>query len=244
LRQAADLGHAKANFMLGEIYEDLGNTDLAYKFYHIAADLGDPGAQNELGMSYLCEKDTENALKYLNLAADQDDIGALLMLGNIYSTDKFVPHDYQKTLRYLTSKPIREYVPSLDQEDLNHRVRTNLYVVGRLYNDGTVVTKDLGMAFQYYKLAADQGYSEAQLSLGATYFAGAGVTMDPERGLYYYKLSANQGCAEAQCVIGEMWEQNVIGFMLVLNQATEEHKRLLRHDSKPKASAQTSNSSS
>jgi TPR repeat protein len=158
LRQAADLGHAKANFKLGESYEDGGNIDIAYKYYQIAADLGYPEAQIELGLGLL-DSDKEKALQYFQLAADQSDVQGILLVASMHS------HDFVKAFEYMSSKPIREYVPTGDEE-LNHMVGTALYTVGNVYVQGVIIQRDLGMAFQYFKLSADQEFGPALEKLG------------------------------------------------------------------------------
>ena len=57
---------------------------------------------------------------------------------------------------------------------------------------------DYDSALKLYKLAADQGDSNAQWRLGAIYYTGKGVPKNETEGLQWVKLAANNGKAEAQ----------------------------------------------
>ncbi len=65
--------------------------------------------------------------------------------------------------------------------------------------------KDYRQAAIYYKKAAEQGYSEAQLDLGYLYKEGLGLTKDIKEALKWYTQAANQGLPEAQYRIGHMY---------------------------------------
>ena len=74
--------------------------------------------------------------------------------------------------------------------------------LANLYSIGNGVKKNPKRAFDYYKLAADQGDHIAQYNLGTLYEKGQGVTQSAELAFKYYKLSAEQGMAEAQYNVG------------------------------------------
>lgn len=57
---------------------------------------------------------------------------------------------------------------------------------------------DAEKAAGYYLKAADQGMTEAQLSLGSLYEHGRGVARNPERAAELYRSAAKQGNAQAQ----------------------------------------------
>jgi hypothetical protein len=69
-----------------------------------------------------------------------------------------------------------------------------IYTLGE---DG--VTKDFKEAFKWWKLAAEQGYAEAQFQVGAHYLLdlGSGVPTDKKEALKWLKLSADQGYKKA-----------------------------------------------
>ena len=57
----------------------------------------------------------------------------------------------------------------------------------------------------WYRKAADQGYSDAQLRLGALYESGFGVQRDYGQAKAWYQKAADQGNADAQCVLGWLY---------------------------------------
>ena len=58
--------------------------------------------------------------------------------------------------------------------------------------------KNLTMAAQWYRKAADRGHAAAQNALGWCYDSGKGVTQDRAKAAYWYEQSALQGYVKAQ----------------------------------------------
>jgi TPR repeat protein len=54
----------------------------------------------------------------------------------------------------------------------------------------------------YFKLAADQGFADAQNNYGFCLRNGDGVPIDLEGSAYYFKLAADQGIEDAQSYYG------------------------------------------
>ena len=59
--------------------------------------------------------------------------------------------------------------------------------VGEIYSKGLGTEPDYGMAFQWFKKAADQGYGRAKINLGYLYEQGLGVTQDTAQALNLYR---------------------------------------------------------
>jgi TPR repeat protein len=59
------------------------------------------------------------------------------------------------------------------------------------------VSKSDTEAVKWYRLAADQGFAEAQYDLGVRYMLGKGVLKDERTGLEWYRKAAAQGYQEA-----------------------------------------------
>ena len=66
-----------------------------------------------------------------------------------------------------------------------------------------------GTAAKWYKLAADQGYAEAQFNLGLCYTNGQGVVQSHDTAVKWYKLAADQGNAVAQFYLGVSYEHGL-----------------------------------
>jgi TPR repeat protein len=67
-----------------------------------------------------------------------------------------------------------------------------------MYKNGEGVPKDFIKAAEWYKKAADQGHTVAQMNLGNCYKFGEGVPKDLAKSVEYYRKSAIQGRAGAQ----------------------------------------------
>ena len=59
--------------------------------------------------------------------------------------------------------------------------------VGEIYSKGLGTAPDYGMAFQWFKKAADQGYGRAKINLGYLYEEGLGVPQDTAAALNLYR---------------------------------------------------------
>lgn len=59
--------------------------------------------------------------------------------------------------------------------------------VGEIYSKGLGTAPDYGMAFQWFKKAADQGYGRARINLGFLYEQGLGVAQDQAAALNLYR---------------------------------------------------------
>mmetsp|Transcript_40608 Transcript_40608/g.100370 ORF Transcript_40608/g.100370 Transcript_40608/m.100370 type:complete len:251 (+) Transcript_40608:236-988(+) len=67
---------------------------------------------------------------------------------------------------------------------------------------GKSVPRDRAKAIHYARLAADQGHTLAQVSVGRASNEGAGVVADPVESARYFRLAADQGIATAQHYLG------------------------------------------
>ena len=64
------------------------------------------------------------------------------------------------------------------------------------YQTGEGVPQDGAEAIRWYRLAAAQGFAEAQFNLGLMYATGEGVPQDDAEAMRWYRLVAAEGCAE------------------------------------------------
>ena len=62
--------------------------------------------------------------------------------------------------------------------------------LGYMYAIGLGVERDLKQAVQWYRKAADQGYSSAQFHLGLMYAHGLGVEKDEKKAIEWYRKAA------------------------------------------------------
>lgn len=78
--------------------------------------------------------------------------------------------------------------------------------LGFIYAKGCGVAKDEREAVKWYRKAAEQGVTIAQLLLGLMYAEGRGVTKDDYEAVKWYRKSAEQGNVDAQFALGCMYE--------------------------------------
>ena len=62
--------------------------------------------------------------------------------------------------------------------------------VGEIYSKGLGTEPDYGMAYQWFKKAADQGFNRAKINLGYLYEEGLGVTKDSATALNLYRQAS------------------------------------------------------
>ena len=80
------------------------------------------------------------------------------------------------------------------------------YVLGDMYGDGTIIKKDIKLAFQWMEKAAIQGFVLAQVMLGGEYYyRGIGVEADFIMAFQWMKQAADQNFAPAQYQIGKYY---------------------------------------
>ena len=70
--------------------------------------------------------------------------------------------------------------------------------------------RDQKRAYDWYAKSAEQGFAEAQLSLGQMYIRGQGVAKDTSQGMDWQVKAAEQGLAEAQFEVGMQYLSGVV----------------------------------
>ena len=74
-----------------------------------------------------------------------------------------------------------------------------------MYRKGDNVVQNDTQAVYWYRKAANQGYANAQNSLGGMYAMGLGVEQDYSQAVYWARKAANQGEASSQYNLGRMY---------------------------------------
>jgi hypothetical protein len=73
--------------------------------------------------------------------------------------------------------------------------------------NGEGVAKDPVEAVTWYRKAAEQGHTDAQLNLGGCFNNGQGVAKDPVEAVRWFRAAANKGLAQAQFQYGKCLER-------------------------------------
>ena len=66
--------------------------------------------------------------------------------------------------------------------------------------------EDYEAALVWFKLAAEQGFANAQYNLGVMYDQGQGVAQDYKEAVRWYRKAAEQGHASSQFILGSMYD--------------------------------------
>ena len=167
--KASDLGSAAAARSLGELYyfdmpiEDceIENVKNALKYYERAFYLGDVQIAKKIGFIYLNNeelKDVPKAVEWYEKGLSRGDHSFNFDLAYVYLNDRFVPHDYEKGLKYLL-------------DGVHHNDPESLYMYARVRETGMYKVEPDKKAYIYYlKKAAALGQDDALLDLGYYYY--------------------------------------------------------------------------
>ncbi len=189
---AAMEGHAMAQDILGNMYEDGDGVDediaTAAHLYSQSAEQGCPKGTFDLGMLYLdgkgVQKDGPRAFSLIKESAESRDPDHLFMLSVLYLKGIGTDKNEKEALRLL-----REAAGLGSAE-----AKANM---GAMMLSGNGLPKDEPGAFGLLKEAAEDGECSAMCNLGMMYEGGIHVEKDLEVALSYYRQAADLGYCPA-----------------------------------------------
>ena len=167
--KASDLGVAAAARSLGDLYyfntpiedSEIENVKNALKYYERAFYLGDIEVAKKIGFIYLNNeelKDVPKAIEWYEKGLSLGDHSLNFDLAYVYLNDRFVPHDYEKGLKYLA-------------DGVKHNDPESLYMQARVYEEGLYgIEPDRKKYIHYLKKAANLCQDDALLDLGYYYY--------------------------------------------------------------------------
>jgi TPR repeat protein len=197
LKEQAAGGDAKAQYILGEAYENgegVSEDDTQAAFwYRKAAEQENALAQFDLGGLYYDGKgvtqDYAQAAIWYRKAAEQGDAAAQSNLGLMYVGGRGVPKDASEAARWF-------------RKAAEQSLAVAQFSLGTLYYDGSGVPQNSAQAAIWYRKAAEQGNPEAQDELGGLYEFGRGVPQNDAQAALWFRKAAEQGDAKAQWELG------------------------------------------
>lgn len=192
-REAATLGHVKAQLYLGVCYYNgegvQQDKTVAAKWFRNAAEQGDAEAQFRLAYCCADNDDKSEMVKWIRKSAEQGYAEAQCTLSHLYANGVGLARDKVEAVKWIRKAAAQ-----------NHRLAlcnlANCHVAG----DG--VSQDIGEAVRLYRKSAELGLPEAQFQLGVSYANGLGVAQDWREAARWYRKSAEQGHAKAQLALG------------------------------------------
>lgn len=211
LKQAAVLGHPKAQEMVGQalLFGDVltQNISAAKEYFEELARNGSPFGQMHLGFMYAVglgvPSSQAKALVYYTFGALGGNPWAQMSLGYRHWSGIGVINSCESALTYYrkVAKIVEEELSSNSGIAIQ-RVR----LLDELENPGStsgVLDDDL---IQYYQFLADKGDVQAQVGLGQLHYQGGrGVEQDHARALNYFVQAADAGNANAMAFLGKMY---------------------------------------
>ncbi|EGB07834.1 hypothetical protein AURANDRAFT_26920 [Aureococcus anophagefferens] len=220
-RMAADRGDACAQSSLGLLLHSEEKHEEAFRYVALAADQGRTSAESNLGVCYrdgegtevdlgkarywferaaakgseqatknLARLDAQKAAKIYRRAVELGDVDAMIFLGEFYEHGSGVKLDKKKAERL--------YRAAADRGDAAAQNNSGIL----LYHE-----KKFEEAFRYVALAADQGLTAGENSLGVAYHQGLfGLVTSDKKAAKIWKRAVELGSVEAMTKLGELYE--------------------------------------
>lgn len=201
LKEAANLGHSRAQFLIGKMYM-LGwglsfDYTEALNWYKKSANAGYALAYNNIGVMYSrgwgVPKDVSEAKKWYLKAADQGIAIAQTNIGSLYLAGEGVEKNCSEAIKWYTKAADQGHAPALT-------------ILGNLYDKGECVEKNSEIAFSYYQKAAELGNATGMANLGICYKEGKGTKQDSQKAFELISKAANMSELKAQCELGRMYQ--------------------------------------
>ncbi|MBR4126261.1 MAG: sel1 repeat family protein [Alphaproteobacteria bacterium] len=197
IKAAADAGDAEAQYYLARIYDadtqgKHPNTEIV-SVLEKSAGQGHAPAQVMLGKIYQFGrrgifKDFQKAKMWYEMAAAKGVNEAMTQLNMIY---RQAGDDKAKAV--MKDENVEWLELGVKQGDPEAAL-----ALGRMFETGRHVPKNIERAAELYQMAADAGLTQGEASLGKLYANGEGVPQDNEKAVFWLTKAAEQGYVEAQ----------------------------------------------
>lgn len=102
----------------------------------------------------------------------------------------------------INSDESRSDVIALYKESIKNGSTISMYNLGHNFDIGYKVNRDYMVAYDYYRMAAEQNHTDAQAELGWMYEKGNGVSQDYYKSAYWYDLAAKNNHLVAMVNLG------------------------------------------
>jgi TPR repeat protein len=197
-QEAANQGHAIAQYKLGKIYEKKQMFQEATRWYEQAA-----GKAHNKALEALKKKAKEVAEPYKKekirvLHKKEAQLKHTIASAKYQQAYMFIYGQGVNQAKYGKAEDRYEKASILFYEAGTLGDVRAIYNVGLMYFHGTGTTQDYGNAFEHIKKAADQGHIDAKFVLGYMYYNGYVRPTDEHKAIRLYQEAANKGHKEAQ----------------------------------------------
>ncbi|HTV79563.1 MAG TPA: tetratricopeptide repeat protein [Steroidobacteraceae bacterium] len=204
-RPLADRGNAKAQSLVGQMYEQgfgtVRDPDRASRWYRKAAVQGDTAAELALGSLYLIgkavPKDVPEGVRWIEKAAEGGNVQAMTSLAFLYRGGGPVAPDALQEWRWA--------LKAARKGDATSRYTVcSVYLAGQLGQP-----QNPSQAYRWCRLAAAQGIFDAELTLGDLFAAGEGVSRDKRQAAQWYHQAAAMPPPVAGAFGNQRWVDSI-----------------------------------
>jgi len=215
LKELADRGFPKANYLLGKIALEKGDTEKAIFYFKRAYELGYVTAAKDIANVYLSLGDEDEALVWLELAAKKGDLSAEYLL---------YKYRLQIAERENDEKEVKRVLKRLNYFARNFP-QAYVLIGDYYYRHG-----NFKEAVKYYKRAYLNGFLRAGLKIAKIYL----VLGKKETAIALYKELYAKGVKQAAYIIGKLYEEKAKsldeGFCPIADARTAEEYLKLREE--------------
>lgn len=204
-QQSVELGNIDSIYELSKCYyEGRGvnvDYDKAVDFIRQGLDKGCDNCLNLMGVVLHegngVDKDLDKAKFYYRKAIDECSDKKIIgyaqgNLANILRNE-------------INSESDKLNVINLYKESIKNGNEFSMYNLGKIFDDGNIVDRDYLVAYDYYRMAAEHNYPDAQAELGWMYELGHGVPRDYYKSAYWYGLAAKNNHVVAIANLGTLY---------------------------------------
>jgi uncharacterized protein len=129
-----------------------------------------------------------------NVRAAQYNLAVMILRGETKtSTREPEQPDYLEAIEWMNKSAALEFADAQ-------------YALGKLYEQGGLLPRDLKIALGWYARAAELGMVDAQVELAAAYMLGRGVARDAKLAAQWAEKAANAGDVGAQYLVASFYE--------------------------------------
>lgn len=199
LEPLAKNGNDTAQLYMGRMndFSVPANIDQALYWYHLAAIQDNAEAQFNYALCVICNQVTENYLEAISCLEKAANQGHEVAINNLV----------RRQFKFINKLPNDAESFQILNRLAKHGNCSAQFMLGVTYDCGHFdVEQDLSIAAYWYRKAAEQDSSSAQLNLGMMYARGIGVTQDYNVACKWYRKAAEQDNDVAQHNLGFMYE--------------------------------------
>ncbi|EGB09245.1 hypothetical protein AURANDRAFT_4690, partial [Aureococcus anophagefferens] len=180
-KRGVEVGGTDAMILLAGLYRDGAGVKLDRKkmmqLFRMAADRGHPQAQLMIGIFHRDSEKFDEAFHYFKLSAEQGLKLGERALGCAYARGHGVATSLLEAVRWYERAAAKGDQKAVD-------------VLAKLEDHGA---QDELRAFHYFKLSAEQGFTQGERALGDAYINGQGVGEDPVEAMGWLGRAAAKG---------------------------------------------------